>query len=105
MGPARDIVRATAAVSEVSRAPGACRMSGRHRVGAELLWLQSPWDHRVHAFRVMGEIASEAICSHCAPSARLTEPLPGAKQCLACLMIHGRDLADRHGNSDTDWSM
>jgi len=67
-------------------------------VTADLRWLQSPWDHFVHAFRELGEVASEAICQHCAPTSRLVEPFQGAKRCLACLLIHGGDLADQHGD-------
>jgi hypothetical protein len=69
----------------------------------DLVWMQSPWGHLVHAFPDMSEVAAEAICQHTAPASRLTEPLPGAKRCLACLLIHGGDLADRHGDAGR-WS-
>jgi len=65
-----------------------------------LTWRQSPWDHFVHGFREFGEIASEAICTHCAPTSRLIEPLPGAKPCLACQLIYGDMLADQQ---DPTW--
>lgn len=65
-----------------------------------LQWLQSPWDHNVHAFAALGEVASEAICTHCAPTSRLIEPLAGAKKCLGCLYLHGNDLA---GQGEATW--
>jgi hypothetical protein len=63
-----------------------------------LLWRQSPWDHFVHGFTELGEVSSEAICRHCAPTSRLAEPLPEAKPCLACQLMHGRDLAEQRGD-------
>lgn len=74
-------------------------MAGQQAPGwpGDLLWRQSPWDHFVHAFTALGEVASEAICGHCAPTSRLPEPLPGAKWCVACLLVHGGDLAEQHG--------
>lgn len=66
----------------------------------DLLWRQSPWDHLVHAFRELGEISSAAICDHSAPTSRLIDPLPGARRCVACLLIHGGDLADQHGDGE-----
>jgi hypothetical protein len=71
----------------------------------EPTWLQSPWDHFVHAFPEMGEVASEAICEHCAPTSRLTDPLPGAKRCLACLLIHGGDLDRQQQRQGQNWRM
>ncbi|MGB3444327.1 MAG: hypothetical protein WBA97_36775 [Actinophytocola sp.] len=76
---------------------------GRHSDPAwpgDLLWRQSPWNHFVHAFPQMGEISSAAICDHCAPTSRLIDPLPGGKPCLACLLLHGGDLADTHEERD-----
>jgi hypothetical protein len=54
--------------------------------------LQSPWDHRVHAFPALGEIHSEAICTHTAITDRLIEPLPQARFCLACLLVQAEML-------------
>jgi hypothetical protein len=65
---------------------------------AGLIWKVSPWDHRVHAFRELGEIASEAICQHCAPTSRLGEPTHADRRCLGCLLVHGDDLVDRHAD-------
>ena len=59
----------------------------------------SHWDGRKHAFRKLGEIASEAICTHTALTAKLTVPGDGAKPCLACMLIHGSELADKHGEA------
>jgi hypothetical protein len=64
-----------------------------------LEWWVSNWDHQVHAFRKRGEIASEAICSHTALTAKLTEPGDSSKPCVACLLVHGNELADDHGDA------
>jgi hypothetical protein len=61
-----------------------------------LEWWVSHWDHQVHAFRKLSEIASEAICTHTALTAKLTEPGDTDKPCIACLLVHGNDLADQH---------
>lgn len=50
----------------------------------------------MHALHEQGEVVSEAICGHCAPTSRFIEPLPDAKKCLACLLIHGDQLANQH---------
>ena len=65
-----------------------------------LIWKVSPWDHWVHAFREFGEIASEAICQHCAPTSRLNYPTDNDRRCLGCLLLHGDELADRIGDRD-----
>jgi hypothetical protein len=65
-----------------------------------LIWKVSPWDHWVHAFRELGEIASEAICGHCAPTSRLGAPMDRDRRCLGCLLLHGDELADRIGDRD-----
>lgn len=49
-----------------------------------LMRRRSPWDNRVHAFRELGEVASQAVCAHSALTDRLDEPLPGDPECLAC---------------------
>jgi hypothetical protein len=66
----------------------------------ELMWKLSPWDHRVHGFRMLGDVASEAICSHSAITSRLTEPSDQDRRCQGCLMIHGIELSERHGDTD-----
>jgi hypothetical protein len=52
----------------------------------------------VHAFRELGEIASEAICQHCTPTSRLTHPTDNDRRCLGCLLVHGDTLTDRLGD-------
>jgi hypothetical protein len=52
-----------------------------------VMWRLSPRDHTVHAFRVLGELVSQAICAHCALTQRLTEPGEDNRRCLGCLMI------------------
>lgn len=59
----------------------------------ELIWRRSPWDHFVHAFHALGEVASEAICTHSARTSGLAEPEEGAKKCQACMLLHGAELA------------
>jgi hypothetical protein len=61
-----------------------------------LEWWVSRWDHHVHAFRKLTEVASEALCSHTALTATLTEPGDRNKPCIACLLVHGNELADQH---------
>lgn len=62
-----------------------------------LTWKLSPWDHHVHGFRELGEVASEAICQHSALTSRLGQPTDDDQRCLGCLLVHGGELADRHG--------
>ena len=64
-----------------------------------LYWRLSPWDHHVHAFRMLGEIVSEAVCSHSALTNRLAEPLPEDRHCYGCLYLHGDDLATHHADA------
>lgn len=68
----------------------------------DLIWLKSPWDHTVHAFRpdMVGEMTAEALCSHSALTGRLIEPGDVDRRCLACLLLHGDVLADRLGDRD-----
>lgn len=66
----------------------------------ELIWRLSPWDHRVHAFRALAPVASEAICSHSALTIRLREPSETDRKCQACMLLHGVELAERHGDAD-----
>jgi hypothetical protein len=66
----------------------------------ELTWRLSPWDGQVHAFRVLGEVVSEAICSHSARTSRLTEPNDHDRRCQGCMLLHGIELAEQHGERD-----
>lgn len=68
-----------------------------------IAWLLSPWDHLVHAFRddKIGEIVAEALCDHSATTSRLTNQ--DGRRCLACLLLHGDDLANLHGEMNR-WS-
>ena len=76
---------------------------------ADLLWRQSPWDHKVHIFPALGEIHSEALCQHSALTDRLINPLPMARACLACLVIQsetmwngGEAMGNSNGGGDND---
>ncbi|HET9142983.1 TauD/TfdA family dioxygenase [Actinophytocola sp.] len=73
------------------------------RLPGRITWLLSPWDHLVHAFRVekIGEVVAEALCEHSATASRLTDQ--DGRRCLACLLLHGDDLAGRHGEMTTRW--
>lgn len=63
----------------------------------EYLWRVSNWDHRVHAFRQLGEVSSTAVCSHSALTNKLTEDAKNTNRCLACVIIVGGEMADRGG--------
>jgi hypothetical protein len=65
---------------------------------SELIWRRSPWDHNVHAFRELGELASSAICTHSATTGHLTEPAEEHRRCQACLLLYGDELAERAGH-------
>ncbi|HEU5475832.1 MAG TPA: hypothetical protein VFV67_34785 [Actinophytocola sp.] len=56
---------------------------------AEPVWLTSPWDHLSHAFHpdMIGELTARAMCDHSALAARLAEPHPDDRRCLACLLL------------------
>jgi len=62
-------------------------------------WMVSSYDLTSHAFRDLGDIIgfSEALCSHSVPTDRVVGER-GEKRCIACLLIHGGDLADRGGD-------
>jgi hypothetical protein len=69
-------------------------------------WLVSPWDGQTHAF-TRGEQVAQAVCDHSAPPDRLTLPTVMGSKCLACLIIHGLELADeqgRHGEWGAVWT-
>lgn len=73
----------------------------------ELLWRISGHDLKSHGFRTLGQgdDLSEALCGHCVPSNRLMESNPEgrpANRCIACLMVHGGDLAETH-RRDEAW--
>lgn len=65
---------------------------------ADLMWRES-WDHHAHAFRAFGELSSTGICTHIAQTSALPdeEAPDSVPKCLACLLVHGRELADRRG--------
>lgn len=66
----------------------------------EVTWLTSGYDLKQHAFYEVGSggNASEALCTHSVPSERLAAL--GGEKCLACLLIHGGDLAEQHGDGE-----
>jgi hypothetical protein len=70
------------------------------RQPGHITWLLSPWDHRVHAFRdeKIGEVVAEALCEHSATASRLTNQ--DGRRCLACLLLHGDDLATLQGETN-----
>ena len=65
-----------------------------------VFWKLSPWDRRVHAFRALGDVVSEAVCQHSALTSRLAEPGDHDRRCQACLLLHGDELADHYGDAD-----
>jgi hypothetical protein len=68
---------------------------------ADPLWLVSGHDLQSHAFPRVGEgrEVAEALCSHSVPSDRLQNPEGlHASRCVACLLIHGGDLAEQRGD-------
>jgi hypothetical protein len=65
----------------------------------DLVWRQSPWDHRVHAYREFGDVTCEAVCGHCAPTSRVIVPLPDARACLGCQLLVGDMLADQQNDT------
>jgi hypothetical protein len=46
----------------------------------------SPWDHRAHAFRTLGELTAEAICTHSTSTANLVVDDGTAPECLGCII-------------------
>ncbi len=74
-------------------------MTGQH--ARNVMWLISGHDFRVHAFYEVDSSQDflEALCEHTVPRVRLVDPKDSAlspPQCVACLLIHGDDLADQH---------
>ncbi|MGB3440938.1 MAG: hypothetical protein WBA97_19490 [Actinophytocola sp.] len=65
----------------------------------QVAWFLSGWDLKVHAFQALGEVVSEAVCTHSALTSRLVEPTGNETKCLGCLLIFGDQLATRHGNA------
>ena len=63
-------------------------------------WLLSPWDQLVHAFpdEKIGEVVAEAMCSHSAMASHLSNE--DGRRCLACLLLHGDELAAQHGEAN-----
>jgi hypothetical protein len=78
------------------------------RAAREVVWLISGNDFQEHAFHDVDETKGflEALCEHSVQPDRLVNPNETAltaKRCVACLLIHGDELADQHGD-DTDWT-
>lgn len=73
-------------------------MSGQH--AREVVWRISGHDLQTHAFyEITPPDAAEALCGHCVPPARLVDPKDmTARRCIECLLIHGGELADEHGD-------
>lgn len=65
----------------------------------DLMWKVSNWDHKVHGFRTLGEVASEAICTHSALTKKLTDNDGSHRWCHACQLIHGDELAAKLGDA------
>ena len=71
-----------------------------HGQRSHITWLLSPWYHLVHAFPdgKIGEVVAEALCEHSALASRLSDE--DGRKCLACLLLHGDELAARHGDAN-----
>lgn len=50
----------------------------------------SPWDHRAHAFKAIGDVTAEAICTHCASASKLIADDGTAPECLGCVVAVAR---------------
>lgn len=68
----------------------------------QVAWFLSGWDLKVHAFRTLGEVVSEAVCTHSALTSRLVEPLGDEPKCFGCLLIFGDQLATQQ-NTASHW--
>lgn len=64
-----------------------------------VVWMVSPWDEMQHAFRMLGIVASEALCKHSALTERLSLPQGMEVECQICMLLHGTELAERHGHN------
>ncbi|GAB3446030.1 hypothetical protein GCM10027436_36020 [Actinophytocola sediminis] len=65
--------------------------------GPSVVWRQSAYDERRHAFHEFGEAFSEALCEHSAPNAQLTDG-ERAVLCVICVLVHGAELTEQHGD-------
>jgi hypothetical protein len=65
--------------------------------------MQSHWDHLVHVFRELTDVASTALCTHSAMTSLLTEPPPDARWCPVCRGIHDAWQA-ASGDDPGHWS-
>ena len=75
-------------------------MTGQHTdhgPAADYQWRVSTWGPWSHAFREFGEVVSEAICSQCSLTSKLTENKHAVK-CPGCLTVIGEGLADKLGD-------
>lgn len=76
-------------------------MTGQHR--RDVVWLISGNDFQTHAFYDVDKAVGflEALCEHSVPPDRLVDPKDTAltpRRCVACLLMHGNDLANEHGD-------
>lgn len=74
-------------------------VTGQH--ARNVVWLISGHDFQEHAFYEVDRSRDflEALCEHSVPQARLVDPndtVLTPRRCVACLLIHGGDLADQH---------
>lgn len=82
-------------------------MSGQHATHgpvAHYEWRVSPWDHKAHAYRALGEVTSEAICQHSSSTKRLGKDDGTAHRCPGCLVAIGQELVEQRGDV-TNWRM
>jgi hypothetical protein len=74
-------------------------MTDARVMAAQVTWILSGWDLKVHAFPSLGEVTSEAVCTHSALTARLVEPRGDEPKCFGCLLIFGDKLATQQGDA------
>lgn len=51
------------------------------------LWWISAWDHRAHAYLVIGDPVAEAICAHVSSRSTLIADDGTAPECLGCMVV------------------
>lgn len=81
-------------------------MTGQH--ARRMQQLISGYDFQKHMFYAVDEDQGflEALCGHSVPPERLVDPSTTEltpKDCMECLLRHGSQLADEHGDS-VRWS-
>lgn len=50
-------------------------------------WKVSAWDHRAHAYLVIGDPVSEAICGHVSSMSTLIPDDGRVPECLGCMVV------------------